>query len=117
MHTPLVARCLRGLEAVVAAEVLGSGLGTVTELRHREVRFRTHRPARPLRTADDVFLLATRSPDSGPARQDLHRLGELARLTDTDRLLPLRHEDSAPAAVEVSASFLGRRAFTPVRRR
>ncbi|MET9394924.1 methyltransferase domain-containing protein [Streptomyces sp. NPDC006624] len=112
MHTPLVARCLRGLEAVVAAEVLGSGLGAVTDLRHREVHFRTHHPVRPLRTADDVFLLAARCPDTGPARQDLHRLGELVRLTDTDRLLSLRHGESAPAGVEVSASFLGRRAFT-----
>ncbi|WP_328430031.1 methyltransferase domain-containing protein [Streptomyces sp. NBC_00443] len=118
MHTPLVARCLRGLEAVVAAEVLGSGLGAVTELRHREVHFRTHRsaPVPVLRTADDLFLLAARRPDIGPTRQALHDLAELAAPTDVDHLLSRRHSATTPApditGIDVSASFLGRRTFT-----
>ncbi|GAB2984125.1 hypothetical protein GCM10023080_057460 [Streptomyces pseudoechinosporeus] len=116
MHTPLVARCLRGLEAVVAAEVLGSGLGAVTDLRHREVHFRSHRSTPPLRTADDVFLLAAQRPDIGTTRQRLHELTELAHLADTDHLLSLRHSATASArgitGIDVSASFLGRRTFT-----
>lgn len=121
MHTPLVARCLRGLEAVVASEVLGSGLGAVTDLRHREVHFRSHRSTPPLRTADDVFLLAAQRPDIGTTRQRLHELAELARLADTDHLLSLRHSflrhSAATSArgitgIDVSASFLGRRTFT-----
>uniref|UniRef100_A0AAU1I8Y8 Methyltransferase domain-containing protein n=1 Tax=Streptomyces sp. NBC_00180 TaxID=2903632 RepID=A0AAU1I8Y8_9ACTN len=117
MHTPLVARCLRGLEAVVAAEVLGSGLGAVTELRHREVHFRTHRSVPALRTADDLFLLAARRPDIGPTRQALHDLAELAEPTAIDHLLSLRrHSGTTPATditgMDISASFLGRRTFT-----
>ncbi|WP_328768994.1 methyltransferase domain-containing protein [Streptomyces sp. NBC_00286] len=116
MHTPLVARCLRGLEAVVAAEVLGSGLGAVTELRHREVHFRTHLSAPPLRTADDVFLLAAERPDIGTTRQRLQELAELAELADPKRLLSLRYGGTTPTrritGVDVSASFLGRRTFT-----
>ncbi|OXS37022.1 methyltransferase domain-containing protein [Streptomyces sp. XY006] len=112
MHTPLVARCLRGLESLVAAEVVRSGLGAVTDLRHREVHFRAPRSAPPLRTADDVFLLAARRPDAGAARQAPRELTALAALTDLDGLLPLRHTATAPTAVDVSASFLGRRAFT-----
>lgn len=121
MHTPLVARCLRGLEAVVASEVLGSGLGAVTDLRHREVHFRSHRSTPPLRTADDVFLLAAQRPDIGTTRQRLQELTELAHLADTDHLLSLRHSSlrhSVTASareitgIDVSASFLGRRTFT-----
>ena len=122
MHTPLVARCLRGLEAVVAAEVLGSGLGAVTELRHREVHFRSHRSKPPLRTADDVFLLAAQRPDIGTTRQRLHELAELAELgertdlADADHLLSLRHGTMTSGrgitGIDVSASFLGRRTFT-----
>ncbi|MFI8215465.1 methyltransferase domain-containing protein [Streptomyces sp. NPDC085932] len=112
MYTPLVARCLRGLEPLVAAEVVHSGLGAVTDLRHREVHFRTCRSAPPLRTADDVFLLAARRPDVGAARQAARELAELAALTPLDDLLPLRRAVTAPTSVDVSASFLGRRAFT-----
>lgn len=116
MHTPLVARCLRGLEAVVAAEVLGSGLA-VTELRHREVHFRTSRSVPALRTADDVFLLAARRPDIGSTRQALRELTELADPTGIDDLLSLRRRSATTTApditgIDVSASFLGRRNFT-----
>jgi SAM-dependent methyltransferase len=109
------------LEAVVAAEVLRSGLGAVTDLRHREVHFRSHRSAPPLRTADDVFLLAAQRPDIGTTRQRLHELTELARLADADHLLSLRHSSLRHSAatsargitgIDVSASFLGRRTFT-----
>ncbi|MFE6200804.1 methyltransferase domain-containing protein [Streptomyces sp. NPDC057838] len=112
MHTPLVARCLRGLEPVVAAEVLRSGLGDVTDLRHREVHYRARRSAPAPRTADDIFVLAAQRPDIGAARQAPRELAALAALTDPGRLLALRHDAAAPTCVDVSASFLGRRAFT-----
>ncbi|GAB2864622.1 methyltransferase domain-containing protein [Streptomyces deserti] len=114
MHTPLVARCLRGLETLVAAEILTTGPGTVTGLRHREVHFRTAGPVPRPRIADDVFLLAAEQEDIGPSKHRLPALATLADHTDTDHLLSLRRtltnaED--PTGVDVSASFLGRRAF------
>ena len=115
MRARLVARCVRGLEPTVAAEVLGSGIGVVTDLAHRQVHFRTSRPAPAahLRTADDLFLLAARRPDVGTARSDLRSLTELAELADPDHLLRLRSSANlAPTGVEVSASFLGRRTFS-----
>ncbi|GAA4390844.1 hypothetical protein GCM10023088_67270 [Actinomadura verrucosospora] len=116
----LVARCVRGLEPEVAAEILESGLGSVTRLGHREVHFRL-RSSRPepipaLRTADDLFLSAARGPDIGTTKHDLHALAELAALADTDLLVRLRRAlTRAPAEVpgiDVSASFLGRRTFS-----
>ncbi|WP_433462219.1 methyltransferase domain-containing protein [Spirillospora sp. CA-128828] len=114
----LVARCVRGLESAVAAEVLESGLGAVTRLGHREVQFRLRSPE-PIpvpRTADDLFLLAARRPDIGTTKSDLHALAELAELADTDLLLRLRRtltqaKDDVPG-IDVSASFLGRRTFS-----
>ena len=101
----LVARCVRGLEPALAAEILRRGLGTITRLGHREVHFRPHRPAPEatgLRTADDVFVLAARIPDPGPSKAGLARLAELAAGL----------EDTPPVSgVEVSASFLGRRNY------
>lgn len=116
----LVARCIRGLEPEVAAEVLESGLGSVTRLGHREVHFRLH-SSRPeqipaLRTADDLFLSAARRPDIGTTKHDLQALTELVALADTDLLVRLRRAlTQAPAEVpgiDVSASFLGRRTFS-----
>jgi hypothetical protein len=70
----------------------------------------------PLRTADDVFLLAAQRPDIGTTRPALHDLIELADRTDTGHLLSLRRKATTPAreitGIDVSASFLGRRTFT-----
>ncbi|NDU74605.1 methyltransferase domain-containing protein [Actinomadura sp. DSM 109109] len=116
----LVARCVRGLESTVAAEVLESGLGSVTRLGHREVRFRLSSP-RPepvpsLRTADDLFLPAAQLPDAATTKHDLPALAELAALADTDVLARLRRTlTQAPGEVpgiDVTASFLGRRTFS-----
>ncbi|GAA2413378.1 hypothetical protein GCM10010191_23890 [Actinomadura vinacea] len=104
---PLVARCVRGLEPALSAEILQYGLGTITRLGHREVHFGTHRPvadATRLRTADDVFLLAARMPDPGPAKAGLSTLAELADQADVRHASPI-------TGVEVSASFLGRRNY------
>ena len=125
----LAARCIRGLEPVLAGEILRDELGVITRQGHREVRFDASRPGgwcEP-RTADDVFLLAAEMPDPGPAKAGVAGLAELAAGMDAAALLRTRHAysgDSArsPAAsgrsrgpgtpgVEVSASFLGRRNF------
>ncbi|GII77499.1 hypothetical protein Sru01_24810 [Sphaerisporangium rufum] len=112
----LVARCVRGLEAVLADEILQLRLGVVTRLAHREVRFRADGPARPAavpRTADDLFLLAARSPDIGTARREVAGLAGLAAAADLTGT-PDAGGGAARAAgagIEVSASFLGRRDF------
>ncbi|WP_395109287.1 methyltransferase domain-containing protein [Actinomadura sp. SCN-SB] len=103
----MVARCVRGLESLLATEILRYEVGTVTRIGHREVRFRTGSPpagTARLRTADDAFLLVARMPDIGPSRAAVAGLTDLAASAD------LRH---VPAGqdVEVSASFLGRRRF------
>ncbi|GII58781.1 hypothetical protein Pth03_71700 [Planotetraspora thailandica] len=122
----LVARCVHGLEPTLAEEILGLGLGTITYIGHREVRFRARpaqarRPGRgtaELSTADDVFLLAAQCPDPGPrkdAAAALARLADSADSADLDGLLRprLRHGGTGEVAgVEVSASALGRRNFT-----
>ncbi|WP_223125261.1 methyltransferase domain-containing protein [Streptomyces sp. TRM68367] len=102
MHTPLVARCLRGLEHLVAAEILESGLGAVTAIHHREVRFHASSPTAPWpRTADDTFLLTAERPDIGPAKRDLRLLAELADLIDADQLLAYCRELTVPDAREL----------------
>ncbi|MCM6773887.1 methyltransferase domain-containing protein [Nocardia sp. CDC159] len=118
MSIRLVARCLRGLESVVAAEILRLGLGTVTEMSHREVHFHTSRPDPMiirLRTADDVFLLARSGPDIGSGRASVAALAELAADLDAAALCESRRLCGGAAGlgdgVEVSASFLGRRNF------
>ncbi|GAA4191192.1 methyltransferase domain-containing protein [Microbispora amethystogenes] len=116
----LVARCVHGLEPTLAAEILRRGLGVITHIGHREVRFSASRlPALGLRTADDVFLLAAQGPDVGTTRQGAAALaglaGTLAGAADLAALARLRGEHGGPrglTGVEVSASFLGRRAFT-----
>ncbi|MBA9001926.1 methyltransferase domain-containing protein [Thermomonospora cellulosilytica] len=111
----LVARCTRGLEAVVAAEILALDLGTVTHLGHRAVHFRSSRPdpqVTGLSTADDVFALVARCPDIGAARPGLLRLADLAEHADLAAPMRLRERHAGPfTGVEVSASFLGRRNF------
>lgn len=114
MHTPLVARCVRGLESAVAAEILRFPDTAVTGLRHREVRFRASGSPPSPRTADDVFLFAARRPDIGPARRSLGLLTELVTGSDIAALLRLRRTatgSAAPTGIDVSASFLGSRGF------
>ncbi|WP_218004410.1 TRM11 family SAM-dependent methyltransferase [Microtetraspora niveoalba] len=99
----------------MAAEILQLGLGLITQIGHREVHFRTHRSASgavALRTADDVFLLASQCADIGVAKQGASTLGRLADLADLDSLLRRVRGGPVPlTGVEVSASFLGRRNF------
>ncbi|WBB58057.1 methyltransferase domain-containing protein [Streptomyces sp. WMMC500] len=116
-----VARCARGLEPQLAAEILRNELGSITATGHRSVHFRARRPydtgVTELRTADDVFLPAARGRDVGTTKAGLPELGRLAGRCDPARLLRHRnalvpHLTGTPPGVEVSASFLGRRSFT-----
>jgi tRNA (guanine6-N2)-methyltransferase len=110
----LVARCVRGIEEVVAEEV--RELGTVRAVGHREVRF-TARPGPAvlgLSTADDVFVIAAEADGIGRARAGLDRLRCAVAAADLDRVLRVREGcGGLPGAptLDVSASVLGRRAF------
>lgn len=110
----LVARCVRGIEEVLADEV--RTLGTVGAVGHREVRF-TARPGRAvlrLATADDVFVIVAEASGIGRARADLHRLRTAVAAADVDHVLRVRERCGGPAGartLDVSASALGRRAF------
>lgn len=114
-----VARCARGLEPQLAAEILRLELGGITAVGHRSVHFRAWRPydtgVTALRTADDVFLLAARIPESATTRAALPALEKLTTKANPERLLRHRNRlvphGGKPAGVEVSASFLGRRSF------
>ena len=113
----LLARTLRGLERIAAAEVT-QRLGPCSiELGHREVRFQVPRLTREildLGTADDAFLVLYDGPPIGHRRADLAQLGRASAavdLADTGaRLAPIRRV--ASGAFDVSASFLGRRNYS-----
>lgn len=120
MLTFAVARAVRGIEPLVAAEISSSG-GEVRWIRHREVWFETSSPGPGLlglRTADDVLLAAAVVDGIGPERACLRRLAAAARALDVEHLLKLRWvvggaSDSGPeAGFEVSATFVGRRSYT-----
>ncbi|WP_158848027.1 methyltransferase domain-containing protein [Saccharothrix deserti] len=112
----LVARTVRGVEDVVAAEIRHLGLGRVERVGHREVWFRCADPSPDvlaLRTADDVFLVAAEVTGVGRAKADLRLLADAA--VPISRLLELRERCGGvvtTAGVDVSASFLGRRNYT-----
>ncbi|MGW0480032.1 methyltransferase domain-containing protein [Nonomuraea sp. NPDC003214] len=116
MHTLAVARAVHGIEPLVAAEIRRSRLGSVRGLRHREVWFDAADPGPGLlglRTADDVLLVAAVVDGVGHGRLALRRLSAAARALRALRALPPRplpHRDAA--GVEVSATFVGRRAYT-----
>jgi tRNA (guanine6-N2)-methyltransferase len=110
----LVARCVRGIEGVLAEEI--RGLGVVREVGHREVRF-TARPGPAvlgLATADDVFVIAAETGGIGRARAGLDRLRCAVATADLDRVLQVREDCGGRPdlrTLDVSASALGRRAF------
>jgi 23S rRNA G2445 N2-methylase RlmL len=97
MQSRLLARTVRGIEDVVADEIRAIG-GVGVELRHREVRF-TGDPtsAVSLGTADDVFAVMYEGGPTGPHRSDLASLPAV---------------DLDGATFDVTASFLGRRAYS-----
>ncbi|MFE0150430.1 methyltransferase domain-containing protein [Nonomuraea sp. NPDC059007] len=121
MHTLAVARSVHGIEHLVATEIRHAGLGIVREVRHREVWFEITGPgALELRMADDVLLVGAVVDGVGPRRDALRRLASAAATIDVHRLTAARplepggrplESDGGPFGVEVSASFLGRRAY------
>jgi tRNA (guanine6-N2)-methyltransferase len=140
MRSLAVARCVRGIERLVAAEIHEARMGRVRETRHREVWFEPveHRDPTGLRTADDVLLVAAIVDGIGPTRAALPRLSAAARavsfssLESAVRGKPARsaahsgaeRKDSPVitemaalgaggfAGIEVSASFVGRRNYS-----
>lgn len=113
----MVARTVRGIEGVVAAEIQERALGRVAQIRHREVLFAAADPGPELlrlRTADDVFLLGAVVDGVGRTRGDLRRLARATRAIPASWLLGLRAACGLPTradGVEVVASFLGRRNY------
>jgi tRNA (guanine6-N2)-methyltransferase len=114
----LVARSVRGIEDLLAAEIRRRGLGEVVATGHREVRFAVSEKAAAgvtaLVTADDVFVLAAEVDGIGRGRIELARLGRAVAAADLDTAMAVRAQCGGPPAgsVDVSASFLGRRTFT-----
>lgn len=112
-----VIRCVHGIERVAAAEAVDATGGSVEHTGHREVHLSA--PATPavlgLRTADDVFLLGAEFDGIGHTRAELATLADHAAEIDVDALLGLRDAcggaDDPPYAVDVSASFVGKRNF------
>ncbi|MEV4107979.1 hypothetical protein [Nonomuraea sp. NPDC049695] len=110
MHTFAVARAVHGIEPLVATEIRRSRLGVVRGVRHREVWFEALPGAdlMSLRTADDLLLAAAVVDGIGHDRSALRRLARAARAMNVD-VDGFAH---AASAVEVSASFVGRRNYT-----
>ncbi|GAA0219624.1 hypothetical protein GCM10010492_17070 [Saccharothrix mutabilis subsp. mutabilis] len=111
----LLARTVRGLEAVAAREV--AGVGVVESSGHREVWFSAvPGPAvLGLRCVDDVFLVAAVVDGVGRARADLRLLAEAMASVDVWEVVRTLADFGAErvwSTVDASGSFLGRRNFT-----
>lgn len=117
MPTRLVARAVRGVEDLVAAEIHNRGIGVVDRIGHREVHFTAAHPAAArtaLSTADDVLLFAASVAGVGGTKADLDRLRCGLAALDARRLMADRRRlgGAAPrSGLDVSASFVGRRAY------
>ncbi|MEU7859799.1 RNA methyltransferase [Nonomuraea sp. NPDC049141] len=111
MHTLAVARAVRGIEPLVAAEIRRAGLGVVRGMRHREVWFE---PAEPgpellgLRMADDLLLVAAVVEGIGPDRESLARLTRAAREIDTESLTKRAEQITGRAARSPCGALDGR---------
>ncbi|MEU6642544.1 methyltransferase domain-containing protein [Saccharomonospora sp. NPDC046836] len=98
-------------------EIQEKGLGQVVHIGHREVWFRCAEPGPALlglRCADDVFVIGAVVTGVGRERASLHRLARAAMDVPLRSLLSVRQRCGATgtvSAVEVSASFLGRRNY------
>ncbi|HUR03852.1 MAG TPA: methyltransferase domain-containing protein [Nonomuraea sp.] len=121
MHTLAVARAVRGIEPLVAAEIRRTGLGVVRGVRHREVWFEPVDPGPELlglRMADDVLLVAAVVEGIGRGKEALAPMARAAREIDTESLAKRAQQITGSpygvrdGGVEVSASFVGRRNFS-----
>jgi 23S rRNA G2445 N2-methylase RlmL len=124
MAVELFARCVRGLEWVVAAEAAAALGATVTGVRHREVGLAVDRPdpvssgsgpasaALLLRTADDVFVLVGRVDCVGRPRSALATVSRsVRRLGAAFHAAAALRPGTQPGDFEVVASFLGKRNY------
>lgn len=102
MSHQYVARTVRGIEHVVAAEITDRRFGVVEAIRHREVWFRGYPDAVRLRTADDLVRVLAVVEDIGHTKADLTALADAAA-----ELVSVPDEE-----VDVTASFLGRRNYS-----
>lgn len=117
MTTPrLWARCIRGLEEVVADEVLESLHSSAVVVGPRDLEFDSEDLDRAvaLRTVDDTFVLAGAVDGVGRARVGLHRLGSETLALPVAETVALQTSRLAtrPLSIGVTASFLGKRNFT-----
>src|SRR5215472_13915954 len=112
----LVARCVRGIEWLCAAELAGFEGASVERVGHRLVEWRAPlgRDLLTAGTVDDLFVLAASLTGAGRHRAALDGLREQAAAIEADPLLEavLALRPLPPgAAFEVVASFLGPRNY------
>jgi tRNA (guanine6-N2)-methyltransferase len=108
----IVARCVRGLEPIVAAEARGRLGARIQRVRHREVWLEGSGPASRwlgLRTADDVFVRIGVAPGISHVRASLSTLGKAAASVDWSSAIAAAARPAGP--FDVVASFLGRRNY------
>jgi 23S rRNA G2445 N2-methylase RlmL len=118
MKLDFLARCIRGIEWIVAAEVEETLDVDAVSLGHREVRFSMgavpSAKSLQLASADDAFLVLGEADGVDHTRASLAGLAEAARdLPWMDALSNLRRIRSGVewSAFTISASFLGRRNY------
>jgi tRNA (guanine6-N2)-methyltransferase len=113
----LMARTVRGLEWVVAAEIKGRLEASIISVSHREVHFRLpgiDRRLMELRTADDVFLTCGTIEAIDHTRASLQRLEEEVRkldLTSTVSDLERVRSVGNTNCFDIVGSFLGKRNY------
>jgi 23S rRNA G2445 N2-methylase RlmL len=116
--TTFVARCLRGIEPVLAAEIRRRSATEGTITGHRTVEFRT--PSLPeasalrLGCADDIFLKVGDVEGIDHTRAALARLGTAVASLSLDRALQTiarLRQTPMPNGFTVVASFLGKRNY------
>jgi tRNA (guanine6-N2)-methyltransferase len=109
---PILARTLRGLEWIAAAEVQATLAPSRIEHGHRELRFSVTELGDALlrlATVDDVFLVVTRLDEFGRARESLRELTRIdVDLGALAGLLGRRGERT----FDVVASFVGKRNYS-----
>ncbi len=111
-NLPILARTLRGLEWIAAAEVQARLGPPRIEHGHRELRFSvpelTHELT-ALGTVDDVFVVAATSDGVGRARESLQRLATVQ--LDLSAYASLLGREQ-PKTFDVVGSFVGKRNYS-----
>ena len=113
----LFARTLRGIEWIAAAEIEQRCGATITDIRHREIRFQLvelKSEVLDLGSVDDVFLTCGIIIDVDHTRAALPALAQrLNSINFVETITPLRHTRQIPDKpnFDVVASFLGRRNY------